>query len=189
MSVSKRYTEDPSNVREVLTLYLEDPDKPTVMQIAQIVGTTFHNVQFIVNQHIDGERLKVEKALRYSRSKLGEKNPMLGKTGEDHHNFVGLVEDGHGYLMRKVDGKYVLEHRRVFAQALGIPSLPPWLDVHHINEDKKDNRLDNLALVTASGHGALHRKQPKSEQLSLWEKWESGTLRLPVTTRTSLTAS
>ena len=188
MSVSKSFVKSEINVQEVLTLYLEDSRKLTLDGIAKEIGTTFHNVHWIVNRHVDGERLRAEKALRYSRSKVLD-NPMRGKHGSSHHNYKGLISDGKGYLMRKVDGRYVLEHRRVFAVALGLESLPPWLDVHHIDEDKTNNSLDNLALVTKSGHGKLHVKLSPSERLPLWERWESGTLPLPMTTRTALAAS
>jgi hypothetical protein len=189
MSVSKRFTENTQNIQAVLGLYLGDVTRPTIASIAESLDTTFHNVQHIVKMHVPAETLKREQALRYSRSKMSEKNPMQGKCGEQHHNFIGLVEDGHGYLMRKVAGKYVLEHRRVLAEALGLSELPGGFDVHHINEDKQDNRLDNLALVTSSGHRALHAKWSPLQKLSLWELWESGTSKLKVTTLTSPTAS
>ena len=188
MSVSKRFVNDPGNVQTVLTMYLESPDKPTMDEIASALGVARQSVQVILEQHVDGERLKVEKALRYSRSKVLQ-NPMRGKNGDQHHNYKGLIGDGHGYLMRKVDGKYVLEHRRVFALALGMEELPPWLEIHHIDGDKTNNHLDNLALVTAAGHGKLHADLPRSQRLTMWDRWEYGTLKLPITTRTRLRGS
>lgn len=174
MSVSKAYTNDPKNVEAVLGLYLSD-EKPVVREVAQRLGTTAHNVQYILRTSLDPERLRAEQALRYSRSKMGERNPMQGRSGSLHHNYVGVIPDGHGYLQVKVSGKYVLLHRKVMADALGVERLPDWLDVHHIDENKHNNDLDNLALVTRSGHRRLHARRSDFEKLPLWAQWESGT--------------
>ena len=63
------------------------------------------------------------------------------------------------------------------AEALGLESLPERLSVHHINKDKTDNRLDNLALVTSAGHQKLHACTPPSPKSTLWEQWVFGTSR------------
>lgn len=175
MSVSKRFVANPTNVKMVRDLYLHDTSKPTISETARLVGTTFHNVQAILKANVEPEVLKREQALRYSRSKTAEKNPMQGKNGSRHHNYIGDVEDGKGYLQRKVDGKYVYVHRLVMAEVLGLKRLPPEVAVHHINEDKKDNRPDNLAVVTAAGHQKLHACTPPSPKSTLWEQWVSGT--------------
>jgi len=181
MSVSRRFVEDPENIRRVLQHY-GGPEKPTIQETAQALGTTFHNVQNILATHLHRDALKAEQALRYSRSKTGPKNPMQGKSGPQHPQYVGVVEDGHGYLMEKVDGKYQLVHRTVMARALGLRRLPSFMEVHHIDKDKHNNDLDNLALATKLGHRHLHGpKTPRSARLTLWEQWESGTSRSPVT--------
>lgn len=49
---------------------------------------------------------------------------------------------------------YVLEHRKVAWDA-GILTDPA-LDVHHRNEIKDDNRIENLEVVTAAEHRSRH---------------------------------
>jgi len=60
-----------------------------------------------------------------------------------------------GYVLVKTTRGWELEHRVVMAAHLGR-ELRDNEDVHHENEDKTDNRLDNLKLMTKRSHGAEH---------------------------------
>jgi hypothetical protein len=62
-------------------------------------------------------------------------------------------EHSNGYW--KLDGEYV--HRRIMERALGR-RLRTDEHVHHKNGNKKDNRLENLELMTASEHHRLHAR-------------------------------
>jgi len=60
-------------------------------------------------------------------------------------------------LIRR-NGKKVRAHRWIMEQHLGRPLLPTE-EVHHINHDPLDNRIENLQLVTRQQHIALHAKE------------------------------
>jgi len=160
VSVSKAWVGNKSNQERVLALY-RDPKLLRLIDIASELGTTFHNVQGVIRSCLPEAERKALAALRYSVSKEGFKNPMFGKTGEAHHNWKGLCEDGYGYLTCLWKGQRHFVHRVVMMESLGLLDLPETWDVHHIDGDPKNNSLDNLALTTKSGHRAIHSMQAK----------------------------
>lgn len=91
--------------------------------------------------------------------------------GENNSNFNGgKYIDDKGYVRvlnpdhpANIKG-YVYEHRALFEWYLGR-YLSSWESVHHINEIKSDNRLENLFLCSLPEHSAIHRegKRPSEE--------------------------
>lgn len=76
----------------------------------------------------------------------------------------GRTIDRDGYIMIYIPTHpfstqvgYVREHRLVMEAHLGRYLTIDEL-VHHINGDKKDNRLENLQLMTVSEHISLHHR-------------------------------
>lgn len=178
MSISKRWMTK-KNVAKTVKAYCAG-DKPTLEELSKRFGTTFHTIQYIVKHALPKERYEKEKQLRYSRSKMGESNPMKGKNGEAHHLWKGDCEDGHGYLTRMVDGKRYFLHRIVAAKMIGIhvSQLPDSLHIHHIDGDTKNNHQDNLALTTTHGHRTLHAQESRYRRSPMWVKWLHGTSQL-----------
>ena len=83
MSISKRWIANQDHIDAVLAMY-RSVDCPTLQEIADFLGTTYHTVHWICKNKLPEAEYKALNAIRYSHSKQGEKNPMYGKSGEQH---------------------------------------------------------------------------------------------------------
>lgn len=114
---------------------------------------------------------------------LGERNHQYGLIGDKNASFAGKeIISNHGYILeycpehpkpcdKNSKGGRVRQHRLViernydkfspeyFEEINGRFVLKDTYDVHHINEIKTDNRLENLQILTRSEHSILHNKQ------------------------------
>jgi hypothetical protein len=59
-----------------------------------------------------------------------------------------------------VDGYYVINnikvHRTIMEKHIGRKLLPTEI-VHHINQDRFDNRIENLEMVSRGEHNRIHK--------------------------------
>jgi hypothetical protein len=60
----------------------------------------------------------------------------------------------HGYVQITINGKSRLAHHLAWEKHNG--PIPKGMQVHHINEDRQDNRIENLKLVDPKVHGRIH---------------------------------
>lgn len=107
------------------------------------------------------------KASRYKGSTRIDK-----RTG---YRFIGLYpgdawyeEMGHraGQSNRHGHCRYVLEHRWNMANHLGRP-LERWEHVHHIDQDKLNNEIDNLMIVNGATHAAITTLETENKRLRM----------------------
>ena len=77
---------------------------------------------------------------------------------------VGFWYDKNGYINKKINGKNIKLHREVMEEYLGRKLSVDEI-VHHINENKLDNRIENLMIMTKSEHQSHHANKAKRDIL------------------------
>lgn len=90
------------------------------------------------------------------RARFGADHPRWNNGKRIHkagYMRIKIYPDNPFYGLAGLDG-YVLEHRLVIAQFLGR-LLTEEEQVHHINGNKTDNRIENLYLIPRKKHKAL----------------------------------
>ena len=100
-----------------------------------------------------GKKHKPESLMKMSESSKGK------NSGQNNYNWKGGFREGSEYL-RVTDGRFV--HRIVMAEKLGR-ELHEWENVHHIDENKRNNHPDNLEILSNSEHRKLHSKNQKRD--------------------------
>lgn len=83
-----------------------------------------------------------------SRSCSNSKNNTLFKSGENHPNYTTGRGSYRNRKLKESEGK---------CEKCGI-DVPCILEVHHIDGDRKNNKLDNLKLLCANCHKLEHCK-------------------------------
>jgi hypothetical protein len=85
--------------------------------------------------------------------------------GPDHPCWKGGIRfDGH-YVRIWYRNGYRGEHRVIF-ESIYKCCLLPWIHIHHINNDKTDNRVENLKPLSRAQHASLSWKERKGVKKS-----------------------
>lgn len=104
-----------------------------------------------------GKKFSAEHIRKRTISQSGHKNGMWkgGKTF-DKNGYILVLSKDHPFAIR---GRYVREHRLIMEKHLGRYLLPEEV-VHHINEIKNDNRIENLSLfANVAEHTKYHQSK------------------------------
>ena len=107
--------------------------------------------------HIECQRCRKKFIATWSKAKFCSRSCVhRNRTGLlSSHWKGGRIRDSSGYILHRINGRYVLEHRFLMEQKLGR-KLNSNEHVHHINGNKQDNRLENLIVLQASAHQSYH---------------------------------
>lgn len=128
----------------------------SVRELARRIGKSSETTGYHLRKH----GVKVNRA--------GFKSPRTVEIakGAAHHNWKGgTTMHPDGYILElapehpaaATQKGYVLQHRLVMEKQLGRYLTPNEL-VHHKNEDKTDNRPENLELMSRSHHMSHHKE-------------------------------
>ena len=121
-------------------------------------GNTFNRYVFKSGRLEDVKDYVVRKFCShkcFSFFNIGENHSLFKKEGSKRHD---------GYIRYANNGKREYLHRVIMEQKIGRKLLPNE-DVHHINNNPSDNRLENLELIEHSDHLKLHSKQRKRNKI------------------------
>jgi len=67
-----------------------------------------------------------------------------------------LIKPPEDYPGKRYRGRYAYEHHVVWWQNTG-ELVPDGFLIHHINDKKRDNRFENLEMMSVSKHTAMHK--------------------------------
>jgi hypothetical protein len=150
------------NIQNKLTKKKCECGDPSCTEMIPIKSTTGKTMRFALGHGIKGER-----------------NPNFNN---------GICKQEGSYTIRIINNKNKLDHRLLYQEYYKC-CLLTWAVIHHINEQKDDNRIENLKLVSNRTHGLEHKKDMSGrtcllcgikfeERIEsnkrLWYKYENG---------------
>ena len=104
-----------------------------------------------------GSRESIQNLLKSKKISIRER--YFYTRGEKNPNYKGGYITNNGYrCISAGGGKQILEHRKIMSEYLKR-QLNRNEHVHHLNGNKLDNRIENLAIYTPYKHGELHAKE------------------------------
>lgn len=83
-----------------------------------------------------------------------------GGTRDTKHGYRQVLAPGHH---RADAAGYVMEHILAWELATGVP-VPKNCCIHHINGNKRDNRIQNLCMMDFGAHTTLHNVKRKEQR-------------------------
>lgn len=144
--------------------YFENTFVP-LEQIPAKVGKGTRYVRKYVADNYTKEQRRARSKECYRRSKLGINNPMKGKYGDAHPNYLTTPKsDTKGYLIvlkpewytGRKGSKHVFQHSAVWCAFMGLTEVPADTVIHHCDQNPINNSFDNLLGVSRAEHKMIH---------------------------------
>ena len=89
---------------------------------------------------------------------MGDINNFWWKKGMLHPSWKGgRTINSRGYIIIRIDKKPIYEHHYIWIQHNQMP-IPEGFVVHHLDCDKLNNDINNLALIPKDTHYVMHGK-------------------------------
>lgn len=130
----------------------------STLAIAQEIGCNDGAVSYMITKwNIPARSLSEAQGLRTKQGRNSRETSSNWKGGRivGTYGYIYLYRPGHPHAS---SNNYVAEHRLVMEEKIGR-YLEPNEAVHHIDGDKSNNSIENLALVTRRAHMMLHKQQ------------------------------
>ncbi len=165
--MANKYTKTfPISKENLIKDYVEN--NMSQMEIVEKYNVCLKVVQRLFRDY----EIKPRKQIKRNQFRENNNNWKGGKT-TDNHGYILIKCIGHPRA--KECGDYVPEHILVMEKHIGRYLKFYGLDnsnsevVHHINEDKSDNDIKNLQLMTVAEHAKLHNNYILASQRR-WSK-------------------
>lgn len=136
-------------------------ERPYFKELCQKYKVSLSKGRNYLKRYLTEEQRKEQHSLRVAQARFARN----GATGKHSANYKGICVDSEGYASVYTtaldeETSRARLNRKVFAEALGIDvhCIPQSLEVHHIDTDRLNNNLDNLALCTRQAHAKLHKQ-------------------------------
>lgn len=161
-----------ASVNKVILVQLYTVEKKSIPDVGKAVGLSYSATRralleagVSLRSRADGVRAAVSKLGKHLAGKPREFTPEWRENiraakiahGEIHAAGVSHKEGGYSEITRgpnKGRGVHVVTMERHIGRPLADDEV-----VHHIDMNKQNNNLDNLMLMTRSGHTKLHRSE------------------------------
>lgn len=128
----------------------------TIQDIAKALGTTSTTVRasLLRSERMPKEELSEIIKQRSSAVRLYKMQQKPRKVEADNGRYN--TSTAPEWLTKQYAHNSLGAHALVVCQHMGLTEIPEGYVVHHVNNDSKDNRFENLVLMTRAEHTALH---------------------------------
>lgn len=155
------------NEENICQMYLSGDSSIILAKKFSVVSQTICRILRRNNIKIRDYKENILNAIRNGRSLNSKKQRNIAsKRWRGKGNPRYRHGNSNGYKMIKIDNRWIPEHRYLMEQKIRRKLKSDEI-VHHINHNKKDNRISNLQIMTISEHISHHQKGISEKQSTL----------------------